>query len=174
MSAPPRMELPLHVLILCTGNSARSILGEALIDRLGEGRLRGASAGSAPKGQINPGALPVLRRLGFDDGAFHSKSWDVFSGPAAPPVDVVITVCDNAAGETCPLWPGTPVSAHWGLPDPADAEGDEVAPAFDRTEAQLRRRIEAFAALPLASLSPGDLKVALNRIHVEAAGTPGD
>jgi arsenate reductase len=163
-----------NVLVVCTGNSARSILAEALITRLGAGRWVGFSAGSSPKGRVNPGALTLTRDLGFDDSYFRSKSWDEFSGPAAPPLDVVITVCDSAAGEVCPIWADNPVSVHWGLPDPAAASGDmAVAAAFQQTSAQLRRRISQMVELPFDRLSPAELKAELRRIHAEATAAEG-
>jgi arsenate reductase len=148
-----------NVLILCTGNSARSILGEALVNRLGQGRFRGYSAGSTPTGKVNPFALRLLREKGHDTGEFRSKSWDEFAARDAPPIDYVFTVCDNAAGETCPVWPGQPAKAHWGLPDPAAATGSdaEIMQAFEQAYASLEKRIAAFMALPLDE--PGDEKL---------------
>ncbi len=131
----------LNILILCTANSARSILGEALINRLGAGRLRAYSAGSHPRGEPNPDALAMLADKGYDISGFSSKSWDVFSEPDAPKMDIVITVCDSAAGETCPLWPGTPVKAHWGIPDPAHSGRDGAGAAR-----RLRRGLSPAAA----------------------------
>ena len=154
------------VLVLCTGNSARSILGEALLGRMGEGRIRAFSAGSKPKGVPHPGALRYLAANGYDLAAFRSKSWDEFADPASSPIDIAITVCGNAAGEACPIFIGAPVRAHWGLPDPADVEGSdaEVDAAFARTAKLLEMRISAFLALPLDTLSPAELRDALNRI----------
>lgn len=148
------MSEPLNILFLCTGNSARSILAEALMNRLGEGRFRAFSAGSTPKGQVNPHALPLVRALGFEDADFRSKPWDEFAAPGAPKLDFVITVCDNAAGEACPIWPGQPMTAHWGIPDPAEASGSEaeIAVAFREAARQLRNRIELLLALPMAKL----------------------
>jgi arsenate reductase len=148
------MSRPLNVLFLCTGNSARSIMAEALMNHLGEGRFRAFSAGSMPKGEVNPHALPLVRTLGFKDEDFRSKPWDEFAAPGAPPLDFVITVCDNAAGEVCPIWPGQPITAHWGIPDPAAATGSEaeVAVAFRDAARQLRTRIELLVALPAAQL----------------------
>jgi protein-tyrosine-phosphatase len=142
------------VLVLCTGNSARSILAEAVMNTLGEGRFRGYSAGSRPTGAPNPFALDLLRREGIDTGFARSKSWDEFASPDAPRMDFVFTVCDSAAAEECPYWPGVPMTAHWGLPDPAAVEGSdaEKALAFADTYRALTRRIQAFAALPMASL----------------------
>lgn len=154
------------VLILCTGNSARSILGEALLGRMSAGRVRAFSAGSQPKGQPHPGALRLLAREGYDTGTFRSKSWDEFAAPDAPAIDIAITVCGNAAGEVCPLFIGAPIRAHWGLPDPADATGDEAAidRAFAETARLLTTRIEAMLALPLNDMTSAEIKTALNRI----------
>lgn len=142
------------VLFLCTGNSARSILAEAILNRLGEGRFRAHSAGSFPKGAVHPLALDLLQRENHPTAALRSKSWDEFAAPGAPPLDFVFTVCDQAAGEACPVWPGQPVTAHWGLPDPAAVEGTaaEQRLAFADTYRRLERRIGAFVNLPLASL----------------------
>jgi arsenate reductase len=143
-----------NVLFLCTGNSARSIIAEAILNREGKGRFRAFSAGSHPKGEVNPYALNLLHRSGHDTSALRSKSWAEFAHPAAPELDFVFTVCDNAAGESCPLWPGQPMTAHWGIPDPAAATGNEaeIACAFDDAYRMLRRRIELFLALPIARL----------------------
>jgi len=145
---------PYHVLFLCTGNSARSILAEAVMNREGHGRFIAHSAGSRPTGTPNPFAISLLQREGFDTGFARSKSWDEFAAPGAPHLDFVFTVCDQAAAEECPYWPGQPMSAHWGLPDPAAVDGlDAVkALAFADTYRALVRRIQAFAALPLATL----------------------
>jgi arsenate reductase len=142
------------VLFLCTGNSARSILAEAILNRLGEGRFRAHSAGSFPKGAVHPLALDLLQRENHPTAALRSKSWDEFAAPGTPPLDFVFTVCDQAAGEACPVWPGQPVTAHWGLPDPAAVEGTpaEQRLAFADTYRRLERRIGAFVNLPLASL----------------------
>ena len=153
--------MTINVLVLCTGNSARSILGEVLINELGRGRLRAWSAGSHPVGQVNPGALQKLAGEGHETAGLSSKSWDQFSGADAPPVDIVITVCDNAAGEACPLWNGAPVTVHWGIPDPA-ADGD-----FDAAYTRLRRRVEAMLALPLEDLDAAAREHALRRVHVK-------
>lgn len=140
-----------NILVLCTGNSARSILGEAIVNRLGEGRFRGFSAGSFPKGLVHPGALRLLERLGYPTDGLRSKSWDEFARPDAPRIDVVITVCDNAAGEICPIWPGHPVKAHWGLPDPAAVDGDNAAvdAAFETAHRALTARIAQLIELPI-------------------------
>lgn len=138
-----------NVLILCTGNSARSILAEAMLSRMGAGKYRAFSAGSFPKGEVNPGAARLLGRKGFDLGQFSSKSWNAFTGPGAPDIELVITVCGNAAGEACPVFPGTPLRAHWGLPDPADAEGSEkdIDAAFEETWRLFEMRFKAFLEL---------------------------
>ena len=155
-----------NVLFLCTGNSARSILGEAIMNRIGAGKFAGFSAGSDPKGQVNPHALHLLESLQHDTSALRSKSWDEFARPGAPPLDFVFTVCDNAANEVCPVWPGQPMSAHWGLPDPAAIEGSEaeIAAAFAETYRLLRHRISAFCALPFDSLDRMALKRKLDDI----------
>lgn len=164
-----------NVLILCTGNSARSILGEAVFNHFGGGKFVAYSAGSHPAGQPNPFALDLLKRQGIDTGFARSKSWDEFALPDAPKMDFVITVCDNAAAETCPFWPRRdghdPVSAHWGLPDPAAVTGSdaEKALAFADTYRALTRRVQAFAALPIATLDALVLKKQLNQIGEETA-----
>lgn len=157
---------PLNVLFLCTGNSARSILAEAALNRLGAGRLRGFSAGSRPAGAPHPLALDLLAREGIDTTFARSKSWNEFAGPDAPKMDFVFTVCDSAAAEECPFWPGQPVSAHWGLPDPAAATGTEAerALAFADTWRMLNRRIAAFAALPISELDAMSLRTRLTEI----------
>ncbi len=148
---------PLNVLFLCTHNSARSILAEALLNHMGRGRFKGFSAGSSPrdKQQPNPLALEVLQKEGIAIEGLHSKSWDVFARADAPHMDLVITVCDNAAGEVCPYWPGQPATAHWGYEDPSagDASEDEKRMAFLKTLHMIRRRLEIFINLPVASLS---------------------
>ena len=143
-----------HALFICTGNSARSILAEGLMNHLGTGRFVAHSAGSHPNGTVNPFALQTLKALHIPNDGFRSKNWDEFARPGAPPIDFVFTVCDNAAGEVCPLWPGQPMTAHWGVPDPAAVEGSEAqkAKAFMVTALVLKRRIELMLALPLASL----------------------
>jgi protein-tyrosine-phosphatase len=137
---------PVNVLFLCTGNSARSILAEALLNRDGAGRFRGHSAGSFPKGRVHPMALALLADLGLPTAGLTSKSWDEFAAPGAPPIDFVITVCDNAAGETCPVWPGHPVTLHWGMEDPAAVDGPGQRAAFERTLNELGDRIGTFLA----------------------------
>ena len=155
-----------NVLFLCTGNSARSILAEAILNREGLGRFRGFSAGSHPKGEVHPYALDLLKRLNHDTAFARSKSWDEFAAPGAPRMDFVFTVCDQAAAEECPYWPGQPMTAHWGLPDPAAAEGNEAEKrlAFSETYRMLRNRISIFVNLPLASLDRLALKEHLNEI----------
>lgn len=145
---------PYNVLFLCTGNSARSIIAEAILNKAAPGRFHAYSAGSHPKGQVNPHALDMLKRLGYDISQYRSKAWDEFAAPGAPPLDFVITVCDNAAGEVCPIWPGRPMTAHWGMPDPAAAEGtpSEIALAFADTYRMLNNRITAFANLKISAL----------------------
>jgi arsenate reductase (thioredoxin) len=145
---------PYDVLFLCTGNSARSILAESVLNHRGGGRFRAWSAGSHPAGRVNPHAIALLRQLGLPTDDLRSKSWDEFAAPGAPPLDFVLTVCDNAAGEVCPVWPGQPVTAHWGLPDPAAVEGsdDDKAKAFRDTYVALERRISLFTGLPIAGL----------------------
>ncbi len=160
---------PLNVLFLCTHNSARSILAEALLNHMGRGRFKGFSAGSSPrdKQQPNPLALEVLQKEGIAIEGLHSKSWDVFALDDAPHMDLVITVCDNAAGEVCPYWPGQPATAHWGYEDPSagDASEDEKRIAFLKTLHMIRRRLEIFINLPVASLS----KMALQQSARELA-----
>ena len=148
------MTAPYNVLFLCTGNSARSILAESLMNHWGAGRFRGFSAGSHPKGAVHPMALELLRSLELPVEGMRSKSWSEFASPGAPAMDFVFTVCDQAAGEVCPLWPGQPVTAHWGVPDPAAAEGSEVErrQAFRDAFRVLEQRIKLFASLPLPKL----------------------
>lgn len=155
-----------NVLILCTGNSARSILGESLITSLGEGRYTGYSAGSTPTGKVNPFAIRLLQEKGYPTDGLRSKSWDEFAAPDAPHIDFVFTVCDNAAGEVCPIWPGHPAKAHWGIPDPAHVEGsdDDKMQAFRTAYAQLEKRIGAFMQLDVDKLDDAALKAALDAI----------
>lgn len=143
-----------NVLFICTGNSARSILAEGLLNHLGKGRFNAYSAGSHPKGEVNPFALSELRSLGIPTDGFRSKGWEEFAAAGAPELDLVFTVCDTAAGEVCPVWPGQPLTAHWGMPDPAAVEGSDEAKAkaFHDTAITLKRRIELMMALPMASL----------------------
>ena len=156
-----------NVLFLCTGNSARSILSEALLNRHGGGRFRAFSAGSQPAGRVNPFAIELLRDAGFPTDGLRSKNWDEFAAPCAPQLDFVFTVCDNAAAEVCPIWPGQPVSAHWGVPDPAAVQGsDELKrKAFRDAFITLERRINLFLSLPIRSLD----QLALTR-HVTEIG----
>jgi len=148
------MQKPYTVLVLCTGNSARSIIGEALFNTMAPGRIKAFSAGSNPTGRVNPFAIDVVRGLGYPVENLRSKSWDEFAAPGAPALDFVITVCDKAAGEVCPFWPGQPITAHWGFPDPAEVAGtdDEKRAAFAQTLRQMRRRVELFFSLPLEAL----------------------
>lgn len=156
---------PYNVLVLCTGNSARSILGEVLFNVLGKGKFIAHSAGSKPVGRVNPAALELLQQQGHDISALRSKSWDEFAAPGAPEIDFIITVCDNAAGETCPIWPGKPATAHWGIPDPAHVEGEEARrAAFRRASEQLARRIQLFMSLPIDKLDQMTLKKKLTEI----------
>jgi arsenate reductase len=143
-----------NVLFLCTGNSARSIIAESILNREGRGRFKAFSAGSHPKGKVNPYALDLLRKFNYDVSSLRSKSWAEFAKAGAPDLDFVFTVCDNAAGEACPLWPGQPITAHWGIPDPAAATGSEaeIALAFRDAYRMLNRRIELFLALPMQKL----------------------
>ena len=157
------------LLILCTGNSARSILAEALFNALGDGRVRAVSAGSNPAGAVNPHALAVLAAHGVEARGLRSKSWDEFAGPDAPVVDGVITVCDSAAAETCPIWPGAPVRAHWGLPDPAGIEPEDAArAAFETTFQSIKARVSAVMAQQDLS-DPAALESALAAAHREPA-----
>ena len=160
------MSEPINVLFLCTGNSARSIIAEAIMNREGRGRFRAYSAGSHPKGEVNPNTIRLLESLHYQTGAFRSKSWDEFEGPDAPKFDFVFTVCDDAATEVCPIWPGHPMTAHWGLPDPAAVQGSpaEIALAFADAYRMLDRRIMLFMNLPLASLDRLSLQRRLDQI----------
>jgi arsenate reductase len=162
----PAAGATMNILVLCTGNSARSILGEALFGYLGQGQVRAFSAGSKPKGVPHPGALRLLERRGIDIAPFRSKSWNEFTGPDAPPIDLAITVCGNAAGEACPVFMGSPLKAHWGLPDPAEVTGSEaeVDAAFEETWRLLEMRVRAFLALDRAAMDKSALQAALARI----------
>lgn len=155
-----------NVLFLCTGNSARSIMAEAILNRLGMGQFRAFSAGSHPKGQVHPETIRLLQSLHYDTSGLRSKSWSEFAEPGAPLLDFVFTVCDNAAGETCPVWPGQPMTAHWGVPDPAEATGTpaEKALAFKDAYRMLERRIGIFVSLPLRSLDQLSLQRRLREI----------
>jgi arsenate reductase len=162
-----------NVLFLCTGNSARSILGEALLNHLGGGRFRGYSAGSHPKGEVNPMSLVALEAAGVPASGARSKSWDEFAAPDAPRMDFVFTVCDDAAGETCPLWPGQPMTAHWGIEDPAKVEGTEFVrrAAFDEALRYMRNRIVAFVNLPHESIDRMTLQSKLAGIGAMSGST---
>ena len=160
-----------NILFLCTGNSARSILAESIMNRLGKGRFRAFSAGSHPNGRVNPLALALLSQLDFPTDGLRSKSWDEFATPQSPPLDFVITVCDNAAGEACPYWPGHPMAAHWGIPDPAAVQGTDVdkALAFRQAFKSMETRIKLFLSLPIASIDRMRLKERMDAI----GGAPG-
>ena len=155
-----------NVLFLCTGNSARSVMAEAILNRIGMGKFRAFSAGSHPKGRIHPETIKLLQGLHYDTSGLRSKSWSEFADPGAPLLNFVFTVCDNAAGETCPVWPGQPMTAHWGIPDPAEATGTsaEVALAFKEAYRMLERRIGIFVSLPLRSLDQLTLQNKLREI----------
>jgi protein-tyrosine-phosphatase len=155
-----------NTLFLCTGNSARSIIAEAVLNKIGAGRFRAFSAGSQPKGQVNPNTIQLLSSLGYETSDLRSKSWAEFAKPGAPALDFVFTVCDNAAGEACPVWPGQPMTAHWGVPDPAEATGTEaeVALAFKDAYRMLHQRIGLFVALPIASIDQLSLQAKLKEI----------
>ncbi len=170
----PSPEKGYTVLFLCTGNSARSIIAEALLNKEGGGRFKAYSAGSMPTGRVNPYAAPIVERLGFRASEFRSKSWDEFARPGAPPLDFIFTVCDNAAGEVCPVWPGQPMTAHWGVPDPAAAQGGEaeIAAAFNETCRLLGNRIRLFVSLPIASLDRMSLQARLREIGAPEPAAP--
>jgi protein-tyrosine-phosphatase len=157
---------PYNVLFLCTGNSARSILAEAILQRVGAGKFVAYSAGSHPKGEVNRHAITLLKRFSYKTDGFRSKSWDEFAQAGAPALDFVFTVCDNAAGEMCPIWPGQPMTAHWGVPDPAAVEGSEaeIAAAFADAYGRLQNRITIFVNLPMASLDRLSLQKRLDAI----------
>jgi protein-tyrosine-phosphatase len=159
-------DTPFNVLFLCTGNSARSIIGEAILNKIGAGRFRAYSAGSQPKGAVNPNTLALLRELGYETAGLRSKSWKEFAKPDAPHLDFVFTVCDDAAAEACPVWPGQPMTAHWGVPDPAKAQGTAAAVsfAFQDTYRMLHQRITVFASLPIRSLDHLSLRHKLAEI----------
>lgn len=168
-------EKPYNVLFLCTGNSARSIFGEAILNKVGTGKFVAYSAGSHPKGEINPHTLALLKRLHFPTEGLRSKSWDEFAKPGAPVLDFIFTVCDDAANEVCPVWPGQPMTAHWGVPDPAAVTGDEKAieNAFRQAFTILQRRIEVFANLPIKALDRMALKKRLDEIGRAETGKTG-
>ena len=162
-----------NVLFLCTGNSARSILAESLLAHWGKDRFHAFSAGSFPKGQVHSLALDLLRRMNLPSEGFRSKSWDEFAAPQAPPLDFIITVCDNAAGEVCPVWPGKPTTAHWGIADPAAVEGSDADKAFAFRKAlkELETRIKLFTELPIASLDQMTLREKLRAIGQQPTAT---
>jgi arsenate reductase len=168
-------DLPYNVLFLCTGNSARSIMAEAILNKVGAGKFRAYSAGSQPKGQVNPHTILLLQSLGCDTSFYRSKSWDEFAKAGEPKFDFVFTVCDNAAAEACPVWPGQPMTAHWGIPDPAEVTGSpaEVALAFKEAYRLLNQRIGIFAALPLHQLSKLVLQKRLHEIGRMEGSTAG-
>ena len=157
---------PFNVLFLCTGNSARSVMAEAILNKLGAGKFRAFSAGSQPKGRVHPETIRLLQSLGYDVAGFRSKSWGEFADPGAPVLDFVFTVCDHAASEICPVWSGQPMTAHWGVPDPAEAKGSpaEVALAFKDAYRMLHQRIGVFAALPIRALDQLGLQSKLKEI----------
>lgn len=157
---------PYNVLFLCTGNSARSIIGEAIINRVGAGKFKGYSAGSMPKGQVHPMTIALLSKLNYDTSTMRSKSWEEFTALGAPELDFVFTVCDNAANEVCPYWPGQPMTAHWGVPDPVEVQGTDVEKtlAFADTYRMLNNRISIFTSLPLSSLDELSLQQQLDDI----------
>ena len=157
---------PYNVLFLCTGNSARSILAEAILNKVGAGHFRAHSAGSQPKGKVNPHTIHLLQNLGYDTSGYRSKSWDEFAKAGEPKFDFVFTVCDSAAAEACPVWPGHPATAHWGIPDPAEAKGTpaEIALAFEDAYRMLNQRIAVFTALPLRSIDALSLQSNLREI----------
>ena len=168
-------EQPFNVLFLCTGNSARSVLAESILNKIGNGRFKAFSAGSHPSGAINPHVLEFLEKRNFPTADLRSKSWNEFAAPDGPALDFVFTVCDNAAGETCPVWPGHPMTAHWGIEDPAAVEGPEIArqTAFVSAFRYLRNRIAVFAALPVSSLDKSTLRSRLVEIgQSEGASSP--
>jgi arsenate reductase len=167
----PRMNRIFNVLFLCTGNSARSILAEATLNKIGAGKFKAYSAGSFPNGTVNPNAIALLQRLHYRTEGLRSKSWSEFAGADAPQLDFVFTVCDNAANEPCPVWPGQPMTAHWGVPDPAAATGShkDIEDAFKEAYRTLSRRIELFANLPVDKLDRMSLQRSLNEIGKDRA-----
>ncbi|RYG97896.1 MAG: arsenate reductase ArsC [Alphaproteobacteria bacterium] len=169
----PAADRVYNVLFLCTGNSARSVLGEVVLNHVGGGRFRAFSAGSTPKGQVNPMTLAVLKDAGLPTDGLRSKSWDEFAGPEAPKMDFVFTVCDDAAGETCPIWPGQPMTAHWGIEDPAAVAGPEFKQrqAFEDAPRFMRNRIAAFTNLPLESIDQMALSSKLRSIGMMDGST---
>jgi arsenate reductase (thioredoxin) len=170
----PSRKTPFNVLFLCTGNSARSIMAEAVLNRAGQGNFRAFSAGSHPKGRVHPYTLDLLRKLNFDVSNLRSKSWSEFAGPDAPKLDFVFTVCDDAAGEACPVWPGQPMTAHWGVPDPAAVTGKEAEIRFAFADAMrmLTNRINIFVSLAISSLDQLSLQRQLDAIGKAKGGKP--
>jgi arsenate reductase len=162
-----------NILFLCTGNSARSILAESLLNHWGKDKFRAFSAGSFPKGQVHPMAIELLKRMNLPAEGFRSKSWDEFASPGAPPIDFILTVCDNAAGEVCPVWPGKPMTAHWGIADPAAIEGTEAEKAFAFRKAlkELETRIKLFTSLPIGSLDAMTMQTKLREIGKSSTAT---
>jgi arsenate reductase len=163
-----------NVLFLCTGNSARSVMAESILNKIGQDKFRAYSAGSQPKGRVHPQTLRLLASLGYDVSRLRSKSWEEFAKPGAPPIDFIFTVCDNAAGEACPIWPGKPATAHWGIADPAEATGTEaeIASAFAEAHRMLAQRIGALVALPLSSMDAMSLQHKLREIGWMEGATP--
>lgn len=159
-----------NLLFLCTGNSARSILAEALLNRSGKGRFRAFSAGSQPKGEPHPMALEVLRSHGFSTVGLRSKSWDEFAAADAPKMDYIITVCSNAAGEICPIWPGHPTTGHWGIDDPAAVDAPEQREAFERAYREVEERIEKFLAIPAEDLPNNEIRTRIAEIGATSSG----
>lgn len=162
-------DTPVGILFLCTGNSARSIIAEAIANREGQGRFKAYSAGSQPKGEVHPNTIELLKRMNYDTSFARSKDWEEFTAPDAPRLDFIFTVCDNAANEACPVWPGQPLTAHWGVPDPAAATGTdaEIHLAFANTYRMLNNRISIFASLPLTGLDGPTLQKRLDDIGRE-------
>jgi arsenate reductase (thioredoxin) len=170
----PMTDAPFNVLFLCTGNSARSIMAEGILRKEGGGRFNAFSAGSHPKCEVNPLAIKVLESFNYPTDGYRSKPWDEFAGPDAPKLDFLFTVCDSAAGETCPIWPGQPMTAHWGIEDPAAVQGTDIQKeaAFVTAFKNLRNRITVFTALPLRGISKMALSAKLSEIgHMEGAST---
>ena len=164
-----------NVLFLCTGNSARSILAEAILNRFGQGRFHAYSAGSQPKGEVHPYTLDLLEQLNYDTGFARSKDWSEFAAPGAPKLDFVFTVCDNAANEACPVWPGQPMTAHWGVPDPAAAAGTQAEKrlAFSEAYRMLEARISVFTSLPMSSIDRLTLQKRLDQIGAAPVSKAG-
>ena len=167
-------DLPYNVLFLCTHNSARSVIAECILNRIGQGKFKGYSAGSQPNGKVHPMALALLNKMNYDTSGLRSKSWEEFTGPDAPQLNFVFTVCDDAANEVCPVWPGQPMTAHWGVPDPSQATGNEAERAFvfADTYRMLNQRISIFTSLPLRSLDELSLQRRLDDIGRNKAGSP--